>query len=91
MHLIAVTHPHRRFLGQPFRQRIMADDRQLGTAKLPRLRRLDLPAQEIRPELHSVTNPEHRHTQIKNPRIALGRVWRVNTAWTTAQNQTFGI
>jgi hypothetical protein len=87
VHLVAVAHPDRRLLRQPADERILRCHLQLGATVLARFRRFDLSAQDLRADLHAVTDAEHRHTEVKNLRITAWRVGLIHAARPARKDQ----
>ena len=71
--LIAVAHPHIQRMRRIFNaaRQIALFRAHLSIAEFALIARLHLAAQMMRHKLHAIANPQHRHAQIKQPRIRL--------------------
>ena len=71
--LIAVAHPHIQRMRRIFNatRQIALFRAHLSIAEFALIARLHLAAQMMRHKLHAIANPQHRHAQIKQPRVRL--------------------
>jgi hypothetical protein len=59
-------------LGQAAHERVVPGDVKLGAAELARLGGLDLPAEDLRAQLHAVADAQHRHAEVEDRGSHLG-------------------
>ena len=93
-HVVPMAHP-----GDPLRRKTpeqpaVCVKERLCPAILPggvRLGRRDLAPQGVGHELAAVADPQHRHPQRKNRRVAQGRVRLVDAAGTSGENEPDGV
>jgi hypothetical protein len=89
--LVAVAHPHRRLLRETAHEWVVGDDAKARAAELARLCRFYLPTEDLCADLHAVADPEDRHAQVEDFRIAARRARLVDAARPAGQDQTFRI
>ena len=91
VHLIAVAHPDGGFLGKTAHERVICGDAKPRAAIFARFGGLDLTAQDLRADLHAVTDPQDRHAQLEDLGIAAGCARFVHAARSAGEDQPSGI
>ena len=88
-----MTHPHLQlasFLPDPFEQFSPSSQSQGRHPVLPSLPSNHLSSQEVTHQLHPVTNPQNRNSQVQDRGITMRSFPFVNAGWTSGQNDPLG-
>jgi hypothetical protein len=89
--VVAVAHPHRRFFpfSEPLEQPA-AFDLEVGTAVLTPISPNDFTAGEMRQELHSVAEAQHRSSDVQQFRIRRGDTLAIDGVGAARQDYPLG-
>ena len=76
--MVAVAHPHRKLAVEAFEQAVRLADREKGGAVLAGRARVDLAAEVMGDQLHSVADAQHRNAGAQRLRVDLRRAGLVD-------------
>ena len=85
-HAVAVAHPDDELVGKPLEELVPRLDGHLGLAVLALLARLDLPAELLAHELHSVAHAEDRDAEVEDRAVDSGRTLLEDAVWPAGED-----